>query len=296
MSLPSGPTRAWAASRLAGIGPGGILYSDMPGQALLLALTLAGPLAAQQVAQVRAVPVVPVTVAPVVGLRLQAPSLLPALPAASTLKLSPSLPGLADVPAIPAASARPVHLILAGPPGAGKTTYGKLIAKDYGGVHISVGELLRRSAQADPAAAALMAKGQLVSTELVLRLVAERLSQSDVREKGFILDGFPRRMEEARALERWLSENNLALDAMVHLDVPDAELQRRIAARGRADDTPEVFRDRMKVYHAETEPVLRHFQGRLPILSPDVSGADASLNYERVSSLLQRLYDGKPSK
>ncbi len=117
-----------------------------------------------------------------------------------------------------------------------------------------------------------------------------------MREKGFILDGFPRRMEEAEALERWLSENDLALDAMVALDVPDAELQRRIGERGRADDTPEVFRDRMKVYHSETEPVLRRFQGRLPILSPDVSGSDAAANYEEVSALLQRFYDGKTSK
>jgi adenylate kinase len=278
------------------------------GKALILPLALASTLSAQQVSPVRIVPVVGVAVAPVVSLRIQAaPNTLSALPAIASLKLSPTLPSLSPtpsvgsagapaVPAIQAASARPLRLIIAGPPGAGKSTYGKRIAEDFGVVHISVGEILRRGAQAAPAAAAAMAKGQLVDTGLVVRLVQERLSQSDVRERGFILDGFPRRMEEAQALERWLSENDLALDAMVALDVPDSELQRRILSRGRADDSEEVFKDRMKVYHSETEPVLRHFQGKLSILSPEVSGSDASANYEKVHALLQRLYDGAPAR
>jgi len=182
---------------------------------------------------------------------------------------------------------RTLRLVIFGPPGSGKTTYGKMIAQDYGVVHVSVGDILRQSVQTDPAAAAAMAKGQLVDTELVLRLVKQRLDRPDVRERGFILDGFPRRMDEAKALERMLAESGQALDAMIYLDVPDAELRRRVQARGRADDSEEVFRDRMTVYHSQTEPVLRRLQETVEVLAPEVSGSDIESNYARLQSLLK---------
>ncbi|MBI5244208.1 MAG: nucleoside monophosphate kinase [Elusimicrobia bacterium] len=282
---------------------------------LLLAVLLcfAGGASAQQVAPIRVSPVVPVGVAAgtAASLRLApVPSVLTELPTALNLRLSPAASFLpapqgpsvktqapawaqgSQVPAVPAASPKPLRLVIAGPPGAGKTTYGKRIAQDYGVVHISVGELLRASAQTHPELAAAMAKGELLDTGLVLGLVKQRLEAGDVRERGFILDGFPRRMEEARALEAWLSDHRQALDAMIFLDVPDDELRRRILARGRADDTEEVFRGRMDIYHCETEPVLRRLSGRTAVLAPDISASDIETNYSRIQSLIESALRG----
>lgn len=282
--------------------------------ALLSLVLCAAPLTAQQVAAPR-VRVAPVPVgATAIGATLSlAPSLTPSLPSAPSLTAAPSLlvpsplalprtalPAAAQAQAMPApsgpgpgpaaaaaapASPRPMRLILMGPPGSGKTTYGKRLAAEYGMVHLSVGQLLRDYAKDRPEVAAVMAQGDLVDSALVLGLVRDRLSKPDIREKGYVLDGFPRRLEEAVPLEGWLGE--IGLDAVVHLEVPQAELLRRIHARGRVDDTDEVFANRMDVYRSQTVPVLERFKRGRGVLMPEVSGADPEANYSRLRSILE---------
>ncbi|MEQ1920754.1 MAG: nucleoside monophosphate kinase, partial [Elusimicrobiota bacterium] len=178
-------------------------------------------------------------------------------------------------------NARTMRILITGPPGSGKTTYGKMLARDYGMIHISVGELLRAKAAADPALAAEMAKGELVDSALVRGVVLERLSRPDVQASGFVLDGFPRRPEEIGVIESWMKEGG-RIDALVNLNTPVAELSRRIAARGRMDDSPEVFKRRMEIYNEETAPVLEHFRKTARVLETPADASDADANYAGV--------------
>lgn len=268
-----------------------------------LAGVLPGPVLAQQ-AVVLPVPVALTQVAPVVAANLRVAPVLPGtLPVLATPKLElralPVLPAAspsvahqaaaadaADVPAVGPVSAKPLHLLISGAPGSGKTTFGKLLAKDYGVVHISVGELLRAQAGSVPGLAETMAKGGLVDSEIVRRIVTERLAQKDVVERGFILDGFPRRMEEAGVIEGWMKDGG-RIDAMIQLEVSDDELLRRILARGRMDDSEEVFRNRMEIYRRQTRPVLEHFRERLRVLEAKTEGSDIGANYARVRALVE---------
>ncbi|TBR25649.1 hypothetical protein EPO15_01830 [bacterium] len=273
-----------------------------------LALGLVLPASAQRIAapQVRVAPVP--FVVPVAPAALHTPALSqalalpkPVLPQASLMS-APSLPA-APVPEARAAAApgpgpgggpaaaaattpKTVKLIMMGPPGSGKTTYGKRLSAEYGAVHISVGDLLRAYAVAHPEVAARMQTGELVDSALVLGLVRERLTRPDVAEKGYILDGFPRRLNEALAMEEWMA--GVGVDAVVHLEVSHEELMRRISSRGRADDTPETFKNRMKVYREQTMPVLERFRNSTGVLEPDVSGSDPETNYARLRSILEK--------
>jgi adenylate kinase len=188
-----------------------------------------------------------------------------------------------------AASRKPLRLIITGPPGSGKGTYSERIAAEYGVAHISVGELLRAYARTHPEVARIMAAGKLVDSKLVLDVVRQRLAQPDVKEHGFILDGFPRRGEEAEALQSMLG--GAGVDGVIELDVPQDELQRRILARGRADDKPDVFKERMRIYREQTVPAVARFKSAAPVLAPEVSGSDAAANYARVKAALGRLVD-----
>ncbi|MBI5200144.1 MAG: nucleoside monophosphate kinase, partial [Elusimicrobia bacterium] len=151
---------------------------------------------------------------------------------------------------------------------------------------ISSGDILREYAKKDPEVAAIMARGGLVPFPLVMRLMKERLSRDDARKNGFILDGFPRRLEDAIALLEILTELDMPLDAVLKLDVPEDALWRRLERRGRADDTEPVFRDRMRVYREQTEPVYAFLQGKVRFLTPDVSGDDPDAAYENVKKAL----------
>ena len=185
-------------------------------------------------------------------------------------------------------NSRAMRILITGPPGSGKTTYGKMLARDYGMIHISVGELLRGKAASDPALAAEMSKGELVDSALVRGVVLERLSRPDVQAAGFVLDGFPRRPEEIGVIESWMKEGN-TIDALVNLQTPVSELQRRIAARGRMDDSPDVFARRMEIYREETAPVLEHFRKTVKVLETDAAGPDAEANYAGVRELVDQV-------
>ena len=165
-----------------------------------------------------------------------------------------------------------MRIILLGPPGAGKGTQSVRIAERYGIPQLSTGDMLRAAVAAGTPvglqAKAIMDSGSLVSDDVVVRIVADRIEEDDAKS-GFILDGFPRTVAQAEALESMLREKGLSLDAVVEFKVDEAILLDRIAnrareaqARGEAvrkDDNPDVFKTRLDAYRAQTAPLSSHY-------------------------------------
>jgi adenylate kinase len=176
-----------------------------------------------------------------------------------------------------------VNLLVLGPQGAGKGTQAKRIASDYGIPHVSTGEMFR-AAQADGTefgkrVGEIMEAGRLVPDELTVAMIKERLSQPDA-QGGFVLDGFPRNLEQAEALDVLLGEIGRGLDAILFLDLPDVvgieRALKRAQVEGRADDTPEVIAKRLEIYHSETEPIVEYYRvtGKLVPIHADRSIED----------------------
>jgi len=159
-----------------------------------------------------------------------------------------------------------VRLVLLGPPGAGKGTQAIQLAEKLGVPQISTGDLFRHNISTGTElgleAKKYLDAGDLVPATLTNALVDDRLNAADVAE-GFILDGFPRSVEQAQALAEMLKKRGLKLDAVVEFRVPEDELVARLQGRGRADDTEEVIRNRMKVYRDETAPLLDFYATEL---------------------------------
>jgi adenylate kinase len=162
-----------------------------------------------------------------------------------------------------------MRLVLLGPPGSGKGTQAARLKVELGVPHISTGDMLRAAVAAGTPtglkAKAVMDAGKLVSDDILLAMLEERLSQDDVKN-GFILDGYPRNLAQADALDHLLAKIGQPLDAVVKLDVPsEAIIDRvkiRFEAEHRKDDNPEVVRDRLQVYAKETAPVADFFDRR----------------------------------
>ena len=181
--------------------------------------------------------------------------------------------------------------MLLGPPGAGKGTQAVLISEKYGIPHISTGDILREAVRQKTelgcAAESYMSKGELAPDEVVIGIVAERLQQPDCT-KGFLLDGFPRTVAQAKALDEALGERHGELDAVVSLEVAEDEVVRRLSGRRvcmkcgaihstvgaripqvceacggelitRSDDQPEAIRRRLQVYREQTEPLIEYY-------------------------------------
>jgi adenylate kinase len=161
------------------------------------------------------------------------------------------------------------RVLLFGPPGSGKGTQAGLLAARLGVPAISTGETFRQAVAAGSElgrkVGAILALGNLVDDATTSEIVRGRLAQPDAR-RGFILDGFPRTLAQAETLEEILRSRGESLDAAVFLEVPDAEVVRRMSGRrdqaGRADDTPEVIRGRLRVYEEQTAPLVDHYGRR----------------------------------
>ncbi|MBW4692901.1 MAG: adenylate kinase [Lyngbya sp. HA4199-MV5] len=164
------------------------------------------------------------------------------------------------------------RLILLGAPGAGKGTQAKALATLVQIPHISTGDILRAAvAQKTPLgveAQSYMEQGNLVPDDLVIALIKERLSQADA-QNGWILDGFPRNESQAAFLDKLLEEIDQAYRYAVNLEVPDDVLVQRMLGRGRADDTEDVIRQRLQVYHNQTAPLIDFYRVRHKLVSLD---------------------------
>ncbi len=168
-----------------------------------------------------------------------------------------------------------MRLVLLGAPGSGKGTQAEILKAELGVPHVSTGDLLRAAVKAASPlglkAKAVMEAGQLVSDDIVLAMLEERLAQPDA-VGGFILDGYPRNVAQCEALQALLARIGQPLEVAIKLDVPSelivARIAGRAAAQGRKDDTPDVVRDRLRVYTEQTEPVAGYFakEGKLKLV------------------------------
>lgn len=175
-----------------------------------------------------------------------------------------------------------MRLILLGPPGAGKGTQAQHLVQRHGIVQLSTGDMLRAAVKAETPiglkAKDIMASGGLVPDEVVVGIIADRIEESDAAN-GFILDGFPRTVPQAEALDRLLKSKGLALDAVIELRVNEGALLRRVEnriaemkSRGetvRADDTPEVLSKRLESYRAQTEPLVDYYAEKRKLATID---------------------------
>ena len=155
-----------------------------------------------------------------------------------------------------------MRIVFIGPPGAGKGTQAERLCETYRLAHLSTGDMLRaaRDAQTEVGRQAdeYMSSGRLVPDSIILDIVAARLAEPDC-QAGYVLDGFPRTVAQAEALDARLAQQETPMDVVLELQVADEELFQRLAGRGRADDTPEVIRQRLVAYRQQTEPVLDYY-------------------------------------
>ena len=215
-----------------------------------------------------------------------------------------------------------MNLILLGPPGAGKGTQAKLLEDKKGYKQLSTGDMLRGAVAAGTEmglkAKAVMDRGDLVSDDIVVSIIAERLDKPDVK-KGFILDGFPRNKAQAEALDRMLKDKGLKLDAVIEMRVDDEALVKRIAGRytcakcgkgyhdefakpkkqgicdvcgssefvRRADDNEKTVRDRLQVYNKQTAPLVDYY-GRTGVLHKVNGMADIGVVTRQIEDVLER--------
>jgi len=190
-----------------------------------------------------------------------------------------------------------MRIVLLGAPGSGKGTQAALLVEELGLPHISTGALLRSAVRAGTElgvkAKAVLDRGELVSDDIMLGLLEERLSQANA-EDGFILDGYPRNLAQARALDELLSRIDQPVDEALQIDVDVemviARIARRAAEEGRSDDTEEVVRNRMKVYSDHTAPVVDYYANQ-GLLSRILGEGTIEEVFQRIKGVLQMRSD-----
>jgi adenylate kinase len=197
-----------------------------------------------------------------------------------------------------------MRLILLGPPGAGKGTQAQRLVAKHGLVQLSTGDMLREAVKAGTPvglrAKEVMDRGELAPDDLVVAIVADRIQQPDAHN-GFILDGFPRTVPQAHALDRMLKEKDLELDAVIELKVDEGVLLKRIEkriaetkARGetlRSDDNPEALHRRLLAYRDRTAPLVAYYQ-----LQGVLRSVDGMVSIPEVSKAIDRLLERAPAK
>ncbi len=203
-----------------------------------------------------------------------------------------------------------MRLILLGPPGSGKGTQAQLLVQRYGIVQLSTGEMLRAAVAAGTPiglqAKDIMAAGGLVPDEIVVGIISDRIDQPDAKN-GFVLDGFPRTVPQAEALDGLLKRKHMKLDAVIELRVNESALLERVETRVaqmrsrgeevRADDTPEVLTKRLTSYRAQTEPLIHYYSERRKLAT-----VNGMMSIEEVTREINRILDAvaaaesKPAK
>jgi adenylate kinase len=216
-----------------------------------------------------------------------------------------------------------MNIVLLGPPGAGKGTQAKKIAEHYSLPHISTGDILRENISNNTSlgikAKSYMAKGELVPDELLITIIRDRLSKPDC-SKGFLLDGYPRTVPQADALQMILTESNKKLDIVLNIDVDDEELIKRLSGRRvcsscgmsyhmifnppkedeicdkckgklyqREDDKPEAIRNRLIVYKKQTQPLIEYYTRKSLLRTVD-GGKNIPEIFEDIKKILEK-YD-----
>ena len=165
-------------------------------------------------------------------------------------------------------------IIMIGGPGSGKSTYSELIKKELGIAHIYTGDMMRALSKKNTPdgkkVRELLAKGEFAPTPIVIDAVKERMKQPDAM-KGYVFDGFPRNTEQAKAME----DKGIEYDHVINLVVSEEEVIKRLTSRGRADDKPEIIKNRIKVYHRETAPLLQYYKDEIINIKAEGSTPEA---------------------
>ena len=189
-----------------------------------------------------------------------------------------------------------MRIVLVGPPAAGKGTQAGRIVERFGGVHVASGDILRsnaeRGTQLGRTASEYMDRGDLVPDEVMIDMVLERLAEDDLAG-GFVLDGFPRTVPQAEALDRRLAELGRPLDAVVSLEIDEHELRDRLAGRAEEqdrteDEDPDAIRRRLELFNRETEPLLDHYAGTGLLVRVDGEG-----EVDEVTERIAEALDGR---
>jgi len=153
-------------------------------------------------------------------------------------------------------------IIMIGGPGSGKSTYSELLKKELGIAHIYTGDMMialsKKNTPDGKKVRELLKKGEFAPTPIVIEAVKERMKQPDAM-KGYVFDGFPRNTEQAEAME----DKGIEYDHVINLVVSEEEVIKRLTSRGRADDKPEIIKNRIKVYHRETAPLLTYYKDEI---------------------------------
>ena len=182
-----------------------------------------------------------------------------------------------------------MQVIIFGPPGVGKGTQSLLIAEKLGLVHLSTGEILRDAVKKGTRLGLIakenMDAGKLVSDEIMIGIIEEELAAGEMREKGFILDGFPRTLNQAVQLETIFEELEFGEVYIINLVVDEDEIIKRLLGRGRKDDSEDVIRHRLKVYAEQTAPVKDYFSKKYKVIDIHGVGDIEVINNDIIKAL-----------